>query len=71
MKNLSAFLKLKIETVEKKINKLNVVIEKRKADSKTKFPNQTILEVETMEDWITLAELYGQHKALKLVKKAL
>jgi hypothetical protein len=64
-------LKLKITNVEKKINRLNATIEKRQAKSKAKFPGQNILEVETMQDWVTLAELYGQLKAFKLVKMEL
>ena len=62
-------LKLKITNVEKKINRLNATIEKRQAKSKAKFPGQNILEVETMQDWVELGNLYGQHKAFKSVLK--
>jgi len=63
------YLDGRIKNIEKKINGLNAGIEKRRAESKAKFPNVNVLEMETIDDSITLAELYGQHKAYKSLRR--
>lgn len=62
-------IEAKIQKTQKKLLKFQNVVAERQAKSKADFPGKTILEVETMEDWIDMASLYGELKALKSIKR--
>jgi hypothetical protein len=72
---MSKTLKLTVDTriasVKKKMGKYQEQIQKRQAESKAAHPGKTILEIETMEDWVDMAALAGELKGLKFIKAKL
>lgn len=64
-------LENEIISVEKKINKINGIIEKREAKVKADNPGVNTLCLETIQDWIELSQLYGERKAFIKIKNKL
>ena len=60
-----------IESVKKKMQKHMGRIYQRQEDSRKQFPGKTVLEIETIENWVDMAALAGELKALKRIKKML
>lgn len=77
MKGIKNYLKVvsavncRIDSLTKKMAVYQNLIKDRQEESKSKFPDKTILEMETIEDWVDMAALAGELKALKFVKAKL
>jgi hypothetical protein len=69
MKDLNKYLESQFKTIYKKMAKINRKINIRKEKSKVNFPNTTVLEIETVEDWVELAGLTGEYRALTKLKR--
>lgn len=63
------FIKKEITKVEAKLFAIQAKIEKRRQKSAKDFPGKNILELETIEDWIYMASLEGELKALRRLAK--
>lgn len=69
MKKLNKYIESKLDVNRKKRIKLMQKVDKRQAESKLKFPNTNVLEMETIEDWISLADLESEARTLTKLKK--
>ena len=54
-----------------KIKKFKDVIKKRKEASQKNYPGKVVLELETVGDWVDIASLEGEIKALRRIRKQL
>jgi hypothetical protein len=60
-----------IATTELRMHKYQKIVDERQAKSKIDFPGKTVLEVETVNDWIDMAGLCGDLRTLKKIRKRL
>jgi hypothetical protein len=68
-KSLKDAIDSDIKSTKVKMIKYKNQVAKRKAESKVNFPGKNVFEIETLEDYIDMAALAGELKALNRIKR--
>jgi len=68
-KSLKDAIDSDIKSTKVKMIKYKNQVKKRQAESKVNFPGKNVFEIETLEDYIDMAALAGELKALNRIKR--